>query len=172
MPYPFEQILAADPSNPDIVASNGLVTLYAPGDASKTPIALTTLFGAPLANPVRVNGLGFGPAFISALAEVAWSASASTGELGGLFTSTAGLKADAENSRKAAEAAAAIAEDIQRRIQNGELGGNVGPGGAPNNGSYWNREQTVPVVTIASNAPWPTSAPEGALVVRLTGTGV
>lgn len=35
----------------------------------------------------------------------------------------------------------------------------------------WTRQQTVPVVTIGSNAPWPHEAPPGALVVRFTEGG-
>lgn len=49
--------------------------------------------------------------------------------------------------------------------------GGGGGGGGTSNGDYWNRTQTVPVITISATAPWPTSAPEGALIVRLTGTG-
>lgn len=163
MPFPYEQILASDPSNPAMVASNGLVTLYKPGDTARTPLALTTLYGTPLPNPVQVNYLGFGPAFISDLEQVAWSA----GELGGLFTSFVGLK-------DVAVAAQLVAEDIRARALAGEFGGGGGSGGggAPNNGVYWNRNETVPVKVISASAPWPTSAPEGSLIVRLTGTGV
>jgi hypothetical protein len=110
--YPFDQILAADPSNPDIVASNGVVTLFAPGDATKTPLTLKTLNGLPLPNPVTVNKLGFGPAYIAPLWEVAWEG----GGLSGLFRSNVGLRDEtvaalgaAQGAQAAAEAAAANA---------------------------------------------------------------
>lgn len=48
-------------------------------------------------------------------------------------------------------------------------GGGTGGGTGAGNGDYYNKQQTVPVITIASNAPWPTDAPVGALIVRLTG---
>lgn len=49
-------------------------------------------------------------------------------------------------------------------------GGSGGGGGVPS-GDYWNRTQTAPVIVISASAPWPTSAPEGALIVRLSGQG-
>lgn len=49
--------------------------------------------------------------------------------------------------------------------------GGGGGGGGISSGDYWNRTQTVPVIVISAAAPWPTSAPEGALIVRLSGTG-
>lgn len=165
MAFTFDQIFAVDPSNPERVASNGLVTIFTPGDPSKTPIPLSTVAGASLANPIQVNAQGFGPAFIhQSLDRVAWSG----GGLEGFFTSYEGIK-------NVALAAQAAAEDIQRRIATGELGGGGGggggTGGAPNNGVYWNRTQTAPVVVIGAAAPWPTAAPEGAVIIRLTGTG-
>lgn len=45
-----------------------------------------------------------------------------------------------------------------------------GGGGGTSSGDYWNRTQTVPVIVISASAPWPTSAPEGALIVRVSGT--
>lgn len=50
-------------------------------------------------------------------------------------------------------------------------GGGGGGGTGVSNGDYWNRQQTVPVVTISATAPWPTDAPAGALIVRLSGAG-
>lgn len=50
-------------------------------------------------------------------------------------------------------------------------GGGGGGGSGGGNGDYWNKQQTAPVVTIGPTAPWPTDAPPGALIVRLTGSG-
>lgn len=160
MAFTFDQIFAVDPANPDQVASNGLVTIFSPGDPSKTPLTITTTSGLPMTNPVRVNERGFGSAFMHATMDrVAWSA----GELTGFFTSYEGIK-------NVALAAQAAAEEILRMAQAGELGGGGGGGGI-NNGDYWNKKQTVPTVTIGAASPWPTAAPEGALIVRLTGVG-
>lgn len=104
--YPFEQIIAADPSNPNIVASNGVITIFAPGDASKTPIELKTLSGLPLPNPITVNKLGMGPAFIAQLWQVAWEG----GGLSNTFTSNIGLRDEAVAAVSAAQDAQAAAE--------------------------------------------------------------
>lgn len=162
MAFTFDQIFAVDPASPDQVASNGLVTIFTPGDPNKAPITIGTSSGLPLANPVRVNDKGFGPAFTHpTLDRVAWSA----GDLTGFFTSYEGMK-------NVALAAQEAADEVLRMAKAGELGGGgSGGGGGVSNGDYWNRNQTVPVVTVGAAAPWPSSAPEGALIVRLTGTG-
>jgi hypothetical protein len=104
--YTFDQIIAVDPSHPQLVASNGVVTIFAPGDATKTPLALKTLTGLPLPNPVTVNNLGMGPAFIAQLWQVAWEG----GGLAGQFTSNIGLRDQAVAAVTAAETAQAAAE--------------------------------------------------------------
>lgn len=110
MAYSYDQIFAVDPSNTSRVASNGIVTIYTPGDATKTPITITSLSGAAMANPVQVNDLGFGPAFMHAtLDRVAWSG----GGLEGLFTSYEGLK-------EVAVAAQLAAEETLRKVTSGE----------------------------------------------------
>lgn len=112
MPYPFDQIFAADPDNTDMVASNVGVLIFAPGDETKTPLKLTTLTGLPLANPVPVNDRGFGPAFIADLDQVAWEGGGYTG----LLVSYKGLKDEAVRAANAAEAPAdeAVDRGIQR----------------------------------------------------------
>lgn len=110
MAFTYDQIFAVDPSNTSRVASNGAITIYAPGDPTKTPITITSVSGAPLANPIQVNELGFGPAFMHAtLDRVAWSG----GGMEGLFTSYEGLK----NVALDAQAAAA---EVLRRVTSGE----------------------------------------------------
>lgn len=163
--FTFDQIFAADPSNVANIAANSLVTIFSPGDPTRTPLPLFTVAGASLPNPVQVNSNGFGPPFIVRdLDRVAWEG----GGFSGFFTSYEGIK-------NVAVAAQAAAEEVQRKALAGELGGGSGGGGggggAPNNGAYWNRTQTAPVITIGASAPWPTSAPEGAVIIRLTGTG-
>lgn len=89
MAYAFDQIIAADPSNPERVASQGVVTIFAPGDTTQTPLTITTLEGFPLENPIKVNDQGYGPAFMHAtLDQVAWSG----GGFSGLFVSYKGMK--------------------------------------------------------------------------------
>lgn len=106
MAYTFDQLFAADPATPGNVAANASVLIFAPGDATKAPLTLTTTAGAPLANPVQVNANGFGPAFMHAtLDRVAWEGGGFTG----FFTSYEGMKAEAVAARSAADSSAASA---------------------------------------------------------------
>ena len=106
MAYSFKQIEAHDPSNPGLVAPNAMVTIFEPGDPAMTPLTLTTLTGQALANPVKVNGLGYGPAFMHAtLSQVAWAG----GGLTGTFESYEGMRDEAIAARDAANTAAANA---------------------------------------------------------------
>ena len=106
MAYTFEQVLAVDPSNPANVARAASITIFAPGDAAKTPLTLTDTNGSPLANPLTVNANGFGPALMHAtLDRVAWEGGGFTGFL----TSYEGMKQEAIDARAAAETAAATA---------------------------------------------------------------
>lgn len=106
MAYTFDQIFAADPSNPANVARNAAVTIFAPGDAGKTPLTLTTTEGDPLPNPVQVNANGFGSAFMHAtLDRVAWAG----GNFTGFFTAYEGMKNEAVAARDAANASATAA---------------------------------------------------------------
>jgi len=66
MAFSFDQVFAADPANPSNVAQNASILIYAPGDATKTPLTITDPSGAPLANPVTVNANGFASAFAHA----------------------------------------------------------------------------------------------------------
>ncbi|WXW93162.1 esterase [Arthrobacter phage BrayBeast] len=106
MAYTYEQIFAVDEANPQNIARNSTVTIFAPGDSAKTPLTITTPDGLPLANPVLVNGNGYGSAFMHAtLDRVAWEGAGFTG----FFTSYDGMKNEAVAARQAAEAAAANA---------------------------------------------------------------
>lgn len=106
-PYPFGPILAADPSNTENVAKGGEILIYAPGDSSKTPLALTDLsLGMALPNPLPVNNNGFGPAFLASLDQVAWEGGGFTGT----YESYRGMKDEAETSRQAAEDAQVASE--------------------------------------------------------------
>ena len=69
----FPQLLAADPSNPDMIASNAEVVIFAPGDNTRAPLALTTLSGLALSNPLITSDKGFTQAFIAPIAEIAWA---------------------------------------------------------------------------------------------------
>lgn len=136
MAYTFEQILAADESNPQLVATNGGVTIFAPGDPNRTPLAITTVDGLPLANPVQVNSQGYGPAFMHAtLDRVAWS----SGTFSGYFTSYDGMKQVAVAARDAAELSAAEAASaavtlVEQKLAAGEFQGAPGKDGPPGPG--------------------------------------
>ena len=103
MAYTFDQIFAADPANPENVAGGASVTIFAPGDTTMTPIAITTPDGSPLPNPIPVNANGFASAFAHAtLDRVAWSGGGFTG----FFTSYEGMKSVAVAAQGAATSSA------------------------------------------------------------------
>lgn len=107
MAYTFDQIFAADPSNPANVAVNGVVTIHAPGDTTVTPLAITDVSGNPLPNPITVNANGYGPAFMHAtLDRVAWSG----GGFSNFMNSYEGMKGEAVAARNAAELAVFAAQ--------------------------------------------------------------
>ena len=119
MAFAFKQIEAHDPSNPGLVAPNASVTIFEPGDPAMTPLTLTTLTGEPLPNPVTVNGLGYGPAFMHAtLPQVAWAG----GGLTGTFESYEGMRDEAIAARTAAENAAATAGADAAAIADAAIG--------------------------------------------------
>jgi lysophospholipase L1-like esterase len=105
MAYTFDQIFAADPANPANIAQNASIKIFAPGDATKTAIAITDTSGTPLPNPIPVNANGFGPAFSASIDRVAWEGGGFTG----FFTSYEGMKQVALDAQTAAETAAATA---------------------------------------------------------------
>jgi YD repeat-containing protein len=118
--YPFDNILAVDSSGPELlgglpvirVASNALVTLFDLADPAKTPVALKTVDGLPIPNPVQVNAIGMGPAPVAQFWQIGWEG----GGLSGVFTSNLGLRNEtlaavdaAQGARLAAENAASTA---------------------------------------------------------------
>lgn len=113
MAYTFDFIEARDPSNPAAFASNASITIYAPGDATKTPLAITDTTGSPLPNPITVNQFGYGPAFMHAtLDRVAWSGAA----FSNFFTSYEGMKNEAKASKDAAQVAASSAASAAAEV--------------------------------------------------------
>ncbi|AZS11723.1 minor tail protein [Arthrobacter phage Maja] len=113
--YPFDNILAVDASGPELlgglpvirVASNALVTLFDVNDATKTPVALKTVDGLPIPNPVQVNALGMGPAPVAQFWQIGWEG----GGLSGVFTSNLGLRNETLAGVEAAQAAQLAAEN-------------------------------------------------------------
>jgi len=106
MAYAFDQVFAADPANPSNIASNAAITIYQPGDPTKTPLVITDPSGGALSNPIPVNANGFGSAFMHAtLDRVAWDGGGFTG----FFTSYEGMKEVAVAAQLAAETAGADA---------------------------------------------------------------
>lgn len=151
MPYTFDPIEARDPSNPEVVAANAIVTIHAPGDPQKTPLSITHTDGRPMANPVKVNFMGYGPAFMHAtLDRVAWSG----GEFAGFFTAHDSIKQEAVAARVAAEAAAQAAIDA---VNGGGGGGGGGVG-------------TVMYATGNSNVARPTTSNQVMVIFTTTGT--
>lgn len=100
--YTFDQIFTADPKETDKVAANALVLIFAPDDTTRTPLALRTNDGRPVANPVQTNAHGFGGVFIADIQRVAWAA----GEFSGFFTSYDGMAAESRLNRVASEESA------------------------------------------------------------------
>ncbi|UYM26576.1 hypothetical protein SEA_BAUER_27 [Arthrobacter phage Bauer] len=132
MAYTFDYILAADPSNPTVVARNGVVTIFEVGDVTKTPVELKTVDGQPLPNPVTVNANGFGPKPVhDTLDHLAWEG----GGFSGTMTSYEGMKEEAVSARQAAESAAteagaAAQADLEARIAAGDFRGQPGQDGS------------------------------------------
>jgi peptidoglycan/xylan/chitin deacetylase (PgdA/CDA1 family) len=127
--YTFDNLFAADPSNPTNVASNASILLYDPNDASKAPVTLTDPTGSPIPNPVTVNKNGFGPAMQHAtLDRLAWEG----GGFSNFITSYEGIKNEAVSARTAAQEAAATAGAdavvrLDELIAAGEFEGPAGP---------------------------------------------
>jgi len=104
--YTFDNLFAADPSNPANVAANASILLYDPADPTKTPVTLSDPTGSPIPNPVTVNKNGFGPAMQHAtLDRLAWEG----GGFSNFITSYEGIKNEAVSARTAAQEAAATA---------------------------------------------------------------
>jgi hypothetical protein len=104
--YTFDNLFAADPSNPTNVASNASILLYDPADPTKAPVTITDPTGSPIPNPVTVNKNGFGPAMQHAtLDRLAWEG----GGFSNFITSYEGIKNEAVSARTAAQEAAATA---------------------------------------------------------------
>jgi len=104
--YTFDNLFAADPSNPTNVAANASILLYDPADPTKAPVTITDPTGSPIPNPVTVNKNGFGPAMQhTTLDRLAWEG----GGFSNFITSYEGIKNEAVSARTAAEEAAATA---------------------------------------------------------------
>lgn len=111
----FNNIFAIDPTDLTKVAANAEVTIFAPGDETRTPLAITDVTGLSLPNPITTSEFGFGPAFIADLDQVAWEGGglsnvmesySAVREIAVAAQAEAALSAqEAESSRVAAEAA-------------------------------------------------------------------
>ena len=132
MAYTFDNLFAADPSNPTNVAANASILLYDPADPTKAPVTITDPTGSPIPNPVTVNKNGFGPAMQHAtLDRLAWEG----GGFSNFITSYEGIKNEAVSARTAAQEAAATAgadatAELEARIASGEFKGEPGADGA------------------------------------------
>ncbi len=132
MAYTYDPIFAADPNNPATIAKDATLTIFDPADPNKAPVTIIDATGSPLANPLKVNAAGFGPAFQHAsLERVGWQGAGYTG----YFTSYEGMKAETTAAKNAAQdaaanAAAAATAEVEARIAAGEFQGAPGKDGA------------------------------------------
>lgn len=138
MPYTFDKILAADPERPELVASNGLITIFAPGDPTKTPVQIkSAISGVDLPNPLPVNAAGWGDAIMhDTMDRLAWEG----GGFSGMLTSHEGIKDEAVAARQAADESRAAAQEaaaearapaddaVERGIQRANLPGQIAHG--------------------------------------------
>jgi hypothetical protein len=123
----FDQIYAVDPNNSENVAENGVISIYAPG--TRTLLALKTVMGGPLPNPLQLNSRGFGPAFIAdGYTLVAWEAVAPGEVFQGTFKSYEGVLEQATAAK--AQAAEGAAAELAQRIAVGEFNGSDGKDGS------------------------------------------
>lgn len=200
MAYTFDAISAIDPDNPERVAANAVITIFTPGDTAMTLIPLTDTSGVPLENPITVNDLGFGPAFMADIDRVAWEG----GGLTGFFTSYEGMKNEAIAARSAAQTSASDANDSKLAAQTSasaaadaaDAAANASGGGLPlggTTGQVLAKASTAdrdvswidppeggpggPPQVIVGNMivlnpldPLPATLPSGTLVVRLLAT--
>jgi hypothetical protein len=117
--YTFDNLFAADPSNPTNVASNASILLYDPADPTKAPVTITDPTGSPIPNPVTVNKNGFGPAMQHAtLDRLAWEG----GGFSNFITSYEGIKNEAVSARTAAQEAAATAGTDAAAVADAAIG--------------------------------------------------
>lgn len=109
--YEYDQGIAVDPNNRSMVASNASVLVFAPGDASRTPLVLWNLSRTmQLANPIKVSEFGYGPAFsVETYKQVAWEGGGFTG----LWTSFRGMEQNAKASAEASQASAQAAGEAR-----------------------------------------------------------
>ncbi|MDQ0735344.1 GDSL-type esterase/lipase family protein [Arthrobacter agilis] len=134
----FDQIFANDPNNPQNVAENGVISIYAPG--TRTLLALKTVTGGPLSNPLQLNSRGFGPAFIAdGYTLVAWEAVAPGEVFQGTFKSYTGVLQEAVAAKTAAQGALGqlevavperVSAEVAEVVASGVLKGEPGKDGA------------------------------------------
>lgn len=169
MAYTFEQLLAADPSNPSNIAQNGSITIFAPGDPTMTPLTITDPDGSPLPNPFTVNANGFGPAFAHAtLDRVAWSGGGFTG----FVTSYEGMKEEAVAARAAAESAAATAGAEATAVAEAAIAGATDEATAAKTAAETAASNASASATAAANAAALVNAPaDTAIAAAVNGNG-
>jgi hypothetical protein len=169
MAMSFDQIFAADPANPQNVASNAAVLIYAPGDTTKTPLTITDPSGGPLSNPVIVNANGFGSAFMhETLDRVAWDGGGFTG----FFTSYEGMKQVAVAAQVAAEEAATTAGTEAAVVATAAIGTATADAEAAATSAATAQAAAAASATAAANSAALVGAPaDSAIAAAVNGTG-
>lgn len=162
--FSYSPAVAIDINGNLVTSGTGLI--YAVSDtAGVNPLPIKDENGTVITGGLDVTPLHLIPGFtIEDAPQVLWRSGSIT------------IQLDADGARIPPGGAAGqlLAKNTQGDYDAGWVdppvgGGGGGGGTGSGNGDYWNKQQTVPVVTIASNAPWPSDAPAGALIVRLTG---
>lgn len=169
MAFTFEQVFAADPANPANIATNAAITIFAPGDATQTPLTITDPSGAPLGNPIMVNANGFGSAFAHAtLDRVAWAGGGFTG----YFTSYEGIKQVAVDAQTAAEAAATTAGADAAAVATAAIGDATADADAAAASAATAATNAAASATAAANSAALVAAPaDTAVETLINGTG-
>lgn len=163
--YSYSPSVAIDVNGNLVSSGNGLI--YAISDtAGVNPLPIKDENGVTISGGLEVTPLRLIPGFIIEDAPmVLWRSGSVTVPL-----SADGARIPPGGSTgQHLVKASAVNYDVGWSDPPAGGGGGGGGGTGTGNGDYWNKQQTVPVITIASGAPWPSDAPAGALIVRLTG---
>jgi hypothetical protein len=168
MSYSYDQIFAADPANPQNIASNAAVLIYQPGDPTKTPLVITDPSGGALSNPVIVNANGFGSAFMhESLDRVAWDG----GGFSGFFTSYEGMKNEAVDARTAAQEAAATAGADAAAVATAAIGTATDEAAAAADSAATAASNASASATAAANAAALVGAPADSAIAAAVNNG-
>lgn len=153
--------------NGDLARGSG--NIYAAGDtAFATPLVPRSADGALMDATITITPLNMTPGFqLEDHPVVYWR----SGNAAPVLLEAAGARIPAGGSAGQVVGKASSTDFDVAWVDppaGGGTGGGTGGGGSVD---AWSKQQTAPVITISATAPWPTDAPAGALIVRLSGAG-